>query len=65
MKECQTLKLNAKIICAAALLCIAFLSSTALAQFDAATVLGTVRDPAGAVVPNVTVTLKNVETGAT
>ena len=35
------------------------------AQFDAATVLGTVRDSSGAVVPGATVTLKNVATGIT
>jgi len=57
------MKMSVKLVCAAALLGIALFPSTALAQFDTATVLGTVRDPADAVVPNVTVTLKNVETG--
>ena len=33
------------------------------AQFDTATVLGTVNDTSGGVVPNATVTLKNVQTG--
>src|SRR3982751_4254917 len=37
--------------------------SLSSAQFDAATVLGTVRDSSGAVVPGATVTLKNVATG--
>jgi hypothetical protein len=41
------------------------LPSTASAQFDTATVLGTVRDSSGAVVPGVTVTLKNLRTGIT
>ena len=39
--------------------------AAALAQFDAATVLGTVRDSSGAIVPGATVTLKNVGTGIT
>ncbi|NOT64131.1 MAG: TonB-dependent receptor, partial [Acidobacteria bacterium] len=38
---------------------------TAFAQFDTATVVGTVRDAGGAVVPNTTVTLKNTATGIT
>src|SRR5688500_1534824 len=37
--------------------------SPAYAQFDSATVLGTVRDNTGAVVPGVTVTLTGIETG--
>ncbi len=37
----------------------------ASAQFDAATVLGTVADATGGVVPGATVTLRNVETGIT
>ncbi len=35
------------------------------AQFDAATVIGSVRDPKGGPVANATVTLKNVDTGIT
>ena len=37
--------------------------SCALAQFDTANVLGTVRDPSGAVIRDSKVTLQNVETG--
>ena len=45
-------------------LCIVVLLSSAVsfAQFDTATVLGTVRDSNGAVLPGVTVTLKNANT---
>jgi hypothetical protein len=47
-----------------AVLSIALLpAATASAQFDAATVLGAVRDASGAVVPGATVTLKNTGTG--
>ena len=35
----------------------------AYAQFDTATVVGTVRDNSGAVVPGATVTLTNLDTG--
>jgi hypothetical protein len=41
-----------------------WLVSPALAQFDTATLLGTIKDPAGAVLPNVTVQLKNTATGS-
>ncbi len=41
------------------------LPATGFAQFDAATVLGTVRDSSGAIVPGATVTLKNISTGIT
>ena len=37
----------------------------AFAQFDTATVLGTLRDQNGAALPNATVKLKNNETGIT
>jgi hypothetical protein len=42
-----------------------FVTIIGYAQFDTATVLGTVRDANGAVLPGVTVTLKNVATGIT
>src|SRR5499426_3576988 len=40
-------------------------SAPALAQFETAVVLGSVRDPNGAVLPKATVTLKNLATGVT
>ena len=49
----------------AAIVAILASPSTAFAQFDTASVLGTVRDSTGAVVPGATVTLKNVGTGIT
>ena len=51
-----------RLCCALILL---FCSISIFAQFDAASVLGYVRDAAGAGVPNATVTLTNVETGVT
>ena len=39
------------------------LAGVAFAQFETATVLGTIKDPAGAVVPGATVTLENTRTG--
>jgi hypothetical protein len=46
-------------------LCLLFVSAvnTAFAQFDSATVLGTIRDSGGAAVPGVTVSLKNIDKG--
>ncbi|MDQ3012284.1 MAG: carboxypeptidase-like regulatory domain-containing protein, partial [Acidobacteriota bacterium] len=38
-------------------------AATGYAQFDTATVLGTVRDSGGAVLPGVTVTLRKIDTG--
>jgi hypothetical protein len=46
-----------------ALLAVLYSPAILKAQFDAATVLGTVRDSTGAVVPGATATLKNVDTG--
>jgi len=61
MKERRRWKL-AVMLWAAALIWLGSLQ-TAFAQFETATVLGAVRDPNGAVLTSVTVTLKNVETG--
>ncbi|HMY75457.1 MAG TPA: carboxypeptidase regulatory-like domain-containing protein, partial [Blastocatellia bacterium] len=47
------------------MLAVFLLAPLALAQFDTATVLGTVADAAGAALPKATVTLKNVATGIT
>ena len=47
----------------AAIVAILASTTTAFAQFDTASVLGTVRDATGAVVPGATVTLKNTGTG--
>jgi len=47
------------------LLAVLMLAPTAYAQFDTATVLGTVTDTSGAAVPRATVTLKNLATGIT
>src|SRR5215475_9901824 len=46
-------------------LCLLFFSAanTALAQFDSATVLGTIRDSNGALLAGATITLKNIATG--
>src|SRR5882672_9178565 len=41
------------------------LATPAFAQFETATVLGTVHDPAGAAVPGARITLRNVATGVT
>ncbi len=51
--------------CLFTLLLVCAASSTTYAQFDTATVLGTVHDPNGAVVAGATVTLRNTATGIT
>lgn len=48
-----------------ALVAAVLLPSPSYAQFDTATVLGTIRDSSGAVVPGATLTLTNVSTGIT
>jgi hypothetical protein len=47
------------------LLCVLLIPSAAYAQFDTASVVGTVRDNTAAVVPGATVTLSNLDTGIT
>ena len=48
---------------AAVLVAASVFPTAAYAQFDAATVLGSVRDSSGGIVPGATVTLKNIGTG--
>jgi hypothetical protein len=48
-----------------ALLLLPWLAGTGHAQFDTATVLGTVQDPSGAVIAGAQVTLRNIATGVT
>ncbi len=57
----KTLKTRALHLCAFLTLG----SSLLLAQFESATVLGTVHDPSGAPVPNAAVTLEDAKTGVT
>ena len=64
MKFCHTKNTFIKFI-GAIILCVAVFNLSASAQFDTATVLGTARDAAGAVVPNAKISLKNVETNTT
>ena len=45
--------------------CLCLLTLSALAQSDRGTITGTVSDPAGAVVPNVPINARQLETGAT
>ena len=47
------------------LMALALAPAAAFAQFDTSTVLGTIKDSTGAVVPGATVTLKNTATGIT
>ena len=63
MRANRIIKLSINFICAA-FVCAAFFQINIYAQFDSATLLGTARDSAGAVVANVSVTLKNTETGS-
>src|SRR5262245_28837760 len=49
----------------AALVLALVLAPSVFAQRDTGTIVGTVSDPSGAVVPGVTVTIRNVETNAT
>jgi Carboxypeptidase regulatory-like domain/TonB dependent receptor/TonB-dependent Receptor Plug Domain len=47
----------------AALLCVLLLPSLAVAQYDNGTIIGTVHDSSGAVIPGATVTVTNIATG--
>src|SRR5258705_217289 len=47
------------------LLLLALSAGSCLAQFDSATVLGTVRDPSGSVIAKARITLRNVNTAVT
>src|SRR5215471_8844917 len=49
--------------CARLLLMATLVAGYSFAQFDTATVLGTVRDPSGSVIANAKITLRNVNTG--
>src|SRR4051795_6408600 len=49
--------------CTRLLLMAALAAACSFAQFDTATVLGTVRDPSGSVIANARITLRNVNTG--
>ncbi len=59
----MTMSRNAKLI-AIALAIVLFTGAMATAQVHTGSIAGTVRDKAGAVVPNATVTARNVETAA-
>jgi hypothetical protein len=61
LRQCLTIRARAMALAIACLL----VPHAAAAQFDAATVLGEVKDGSGAVVPGATVTLRNLETGIT
>src|SRR3989338_7855277 len=53
-----------KLVCSV-VFCLFLLSPMIVAQVITATISGTVKDSTGAVVPNATVTVRNVETGIT
>jgi hypothetical protein len=61
----QTQSIGPYRIALSAIVAFLLLAGTTYAQFDAATVLGSVRDSSGGIVPGATVTLKNVATGIT
>src|ERR1700741_4195325 len=50
-------------ICRSVIVLIFLCTASAYAQFDTASVVGTVRDTSGAVTPDTTVTVTNLETG--
>ena len=60
--QCSTVSRLAALVLLACTLSLTFGSSAALAQFDSASVVGTVRDASGSVLPGAKVTLTNVDT---
>jgi Carboxypeptidase regulatory-like domain/TonB-dependent Receptor Plug Domain len=62
ISQCQTTRALRTLSAVVALL---LMAAPGFAQFDAATVLGSVHDSSGGVVPGATVTLKNIATGIT
>ena len=58
-------RLRSRVLFAPLLLMLVLHAAPVGAQFDAATIVGTVKDDSGGVIPGATVTLTNVETGIT
>ena len=51
-------------VCLMVMACLIFTVAPALAQSDRGTITGTISDPAGAMIPKVSIEAKNTETGA-
>lgn len=65
MKNYQMYKQVIKSICLMSVFCFVLLTSNTFAQFDSATILGSVTDNTGAIVPNASVKLINTATNIT